>query len=98
MCRALRLGTVVEGVETEEQRTVLLGLGCEEAQGFLFSRPMPAEETWEYLEQGARHLKAVRPRRSEKKSARKSTPRKRPAQTRKRPTRKRSAQKEKKSA
>jgi diguanylate cyclase (GGDEF)-like protein/PAS domain S-box-containing protein len=54
MCRALRLHTVVEGVETEEQRAVLLGLGCEEAQGFLFSPPMPAEETWAFLESGAK--------------------------------------------
>ncbi|MGH7540989.1 MAG: putative bifunctional diguanylate cyclase/phosphodiesterase, partial [Gemmatimonadota bacterium] len=53
MCRALRLHTVVEGIETEAQREVLLALGCEEAQGFLFGRAMPAARTWECLEHAA---------------------------------------------
>ena len=34
---------VAEGVETREQRDVLVGLGCDEMQGFHFARPMPAE-------------------------------------------------------
>jgi diguanylate cyclase (GGDEF)-like protein/PAS domain S-box-containing protein len=49
MCRALRLHTVVEGVETEAQREILMGLGCEEAQGFLFSKPLPASEASKQL-------------------------------------------------
>jgi diguanylate cyclase (GGDEF)-like protein/PAS domain S-box-containing protein len=42
---AHRLGMTVlaEGVETEGQRDALLGLGCDEAQGFLFSRPLSAD-------------------------------------------------------
>lgn len=33
---------IAEGVETERQREVLIGLGCRRMQGFLFHRPMPA--------------------------------------------------------
>jgi EAL domain-containing protein (putative c-di-GMP-specific phosphodiesterase class I) len=38
-----------EGVETDEQRQILSGLGCDEAQGFFFSRPVPIEEVPEVL-------------------------------------------------
>lgn len=35
---------VAEGVETEEQAGLLRGLGCDEFQGYLFSKPLPEEE------------------------------------------------------
>lgn len=41
LARALHMEVTVEGVETFFQRDVLLGLGCNKAQGFLFARPMP---------------------------------------------------------
>ena len=44
MSHTLRLDVVAEGVETEEQRRVLFDLGCDEFQGFLFARPMPAAD------------------------------------------------------
>jgi len=44
MARSLELSTVAEGVETEQQRDHLRELGCEIAQGFLYSRPVPADE------------------------------------------------------
>ena len=44
LCHTLKLGCVVEGVETAEQVSVLAGLGCEMMQGFYFHRPMEAEE------------------------------------------------------
>lgn len=39
--QAVGLTIVAEGVETEAQRAMLSGLGCDEAQGYLFSRPVP---------------------------------------------------------
>lgn len=44
MAHALNLRVVAEGVETERQRDALLALNCDELQGFLFARPMPAEK------------------------------------------------------
>jgi diguanylate cyclase (GGDEF)-like protein/PAS domain S-box-containing protein len=41
--RALGLSTVAEGVETSEQADILVELGCEEAQGYLFGAPAPPE-------------------------------------------------------
>ena len=35
---------VAEGVETAEQRDVLVALGCDELQGFFFARPMAPEK------------------------------------------------------
>jgi EAL domain-containing protein (putative c-di-GMP-specific phosphodiesterase class I) len=34
---------LAEGVEQEAQRTLLLEQGCDQAQGYLFGRPMPAD-------------------------------------------------------
>jgi EAL domain-containing protein (putative c-di-GMP-specific phosphodiesterase class I) len=41
---ALRLQSVAEGIETKEQWSGLVAMGCQIGQGFLFSRPLPAEE------------------------------------------------------
>jgi diguanylate cyclase len=42
LAHALGLRVVAEGVETERQRDILLRLRCDELQGFLFAKPMPA--------------------------------------------------------
>ena len=44
IARGLRLDLMAEGVETRQQVAYLREHGCMEAQGFLFSRPLPAEE------------------------------------------------------
>lgn len=44
LARILRLELIAEGIETEAQRQFLLDLGCEEAQGFLFSKPLSRDE------------------------------------------------------
>jgi len=44
MAHALHLRVVAEGVETERQLDFLRGTGCDQYQGFLFSKPVPAPE------------------------------------------------------
>nr|WP_315205584.1 EAL domain-containing protein [uncultured Albidiferax sp.] len=44
LAHAMHLKVVAEGVETDEQSHLLQGLQCDELQGFLFSKPMPAEQ------------------------------------------------------
>lgn len=44
MATALNLRVIAEGVETPGQRDLLVAMGCNELQGFLFSLPMPAYE------------------------------------------------------
>ncbi|MCK9379566.1 MAG: EAL domain-containing protein [Sulfuritalea sp.] len=43
LAHSLKLKVVAEGVETEEQSRLLRLLDCDEMQGFLFSKPVPAE-------------------------------------------------------
>jgi diguanylate cyclase (GGDEF)-like protein/PAS domain S-box-containing protein len=45
----LGLKVVAEGVETEEARVRLAELGCDTAQGYYFSRPLPAEELTRWI-------------------------------------------------
>ncbi len=45
----LRMGIVVEGVETVDQMHYLQSLGCEHAQGYLFSQPLTAAQATELL-------------------------------------------------
>ncbi len=53
MAKALDLSTVAEGVEEEEQLEFLVDEGCDLIQGFLISRPIPAEEIGPFLESRA---------------------------------------------
>ncbi|MDB4837966.1 EAL domain-containing protein [Marinomonas sp.] len=44
LCSSLNVNSTVEGVETEEQKELLLALGCKNMQGYYFYRPASIEE------------------------------------------------------
>ncbi len=49
LARNLRLNVIAEGVETEAQLAYLKARGCEKVQGYLFCRPLPAEQVMAYI-------------------------------------------------
>jgi diguanylate cyclase (GGDEF)-like protein len=49
MAHSLGFTVIAEGVETEEQANFLRLLRCEQAQGYLFARPMPADDLLRFL-------------------------------------------------
>ncbi len=49
LARVLGMDVVAEGIETCEQYHLLRDLGCRFGQGFLFARPLPAEEVTQLL-------------------------------------------------
>ena len=49
LARSLGISTTAEGVETHEELRELIDQGCEEAQGFLFSRPISEMNVSELL-------------------------------------------------
>lgn len=71
LARSLRLTCVAEGVETEDQLLALRDLGCDHAQGYLLSRPVPGDELGGVLDRiagaaellgradGPRHIRVV---------------------------------------
>jgi len=56
MARALSLDAIAEGVENEGQLSELCRLGCDYAQGHLFSRPLPAAKVTRLLREGGFEL------------------------------------------
>lgn len=59
MAANLGLLTIAEGVETAEQYALLREQGCQEMQGYLFSRPLPAADFFALASQTPRPLLAV---------------------------------------
>jgi EAL domain-containing protein (putative c-di-GMP-specific phosphodiesterase class I) len=53
MSKSLKLKTIAEGVEFEEERKILRDLGCDILQGFYFSKPVDKEELLQMLEKNS---------------------------------------------
>ena len=51
MARTMQMGVIAEGVESTEQLAHLRANGCQRAQGYLFSRPLPAEQFKKLLDE-----------------------------------------------
>lgn len=48
LAKSLNLEVIAEGVETDEQKDILLGIGCHHIQGFLYSKPLSEEDFKNY--------------------------------------------------
>lgn len=64
LANSLELGVVAEGVETQQQFQWLLENGCRVFQGYLFSRPVPADQLVSIETSTHRNLSPTRPARS----------------------------------
>ena len=51
LAHKLGITAIAEGVETQEQVTLLKQLGCESVQGYFFSRPLPSAEAGALISQ-----------------------------------------------
>ena len=59
MAHALNLRVVAEGVETRQQRDLLVAMGCDELQGYLFAKPMPAQDLANWSARDANSAEAI---------------------------------------
>jgi EAL domain-containing protein (putative c-di-GMP-specific phosphodiesterase class I) len=59
LARSLRLTVTAEGVETDAEEKALQLLHCDQMQGYLFSRAVPATELEALLEKGHRCIQVV---------------------------------------
>jgi diguanylate cyclase (GGDEF)-like protein/PAS domain S-box-containing protein len=57
----LKMQTTAEGVETQEELQLVRDLGCSLVQGYIFGKPMPADEALELANRGAATLPAQYP-------------------------------------
>jgi diguanylate cyclase len=59
LAEQLGLDTLAEGVETPEEHAMLAQLGCRHVQGYVIARPMPFEETADWIAKHRAQLKAL---------------------------------------
>jgi len=59
LSHSLAMQVVAEGVETDAQLDFLRRLGCDQAQGYLIGRPMPADQLAQRLPQRLRLVDAA---------------------------------------
>jgi diguanylate cyclase (GGDEF)-like protein/PAS domain S-box-containing protein len=57
MAHSLKMHAIAEGVETVEQLELLRGFGCDEVQGFYFSKPLPPDEFERFMIEQPQHKK-----------------------------------------
>jgi diguanylate cyclase (GGDEF)-like protein len=50
LARGLNADVIAEGIETPEQREMIADLGCRLVQGYLFGRPMPADDAFRFAQ------------------------------------------------
>jgi len=58
LAHSLGLKVVAEGIETDACFSVLAGMGCDVAQGYLIARPQPLSQLFEFLGQDRRQLRS----------------------------------------
>lgn len=56
LCRDLKLDVVTEGIETKEQIEFITSCGCQIAQGFYYSKPVPKEEFEAFASEHLSHI------------------------------------------
>jgi diguanylate cyclase (GGDEF)-like protein len=59
--KSLGMQVIAEGVETVEQEAYIIAQGCNEGQGYLYSKPLPARELTNYLKQARRLSSTANP-------------------------------------
>jgi diguanylate cyclase (GGDEF)-like protein/PAS domain S-box-containing protein len=64
IARTLEIDVIAEGIETEEQRTLMTDMGCRYGQGYLLARPMTWEKAQVLLRSGQGLVPELRPRRA----------------------------------
>jgi EAL domain-containing protein (putative c-di-GMP-specific phosphodiesterase class I) len=64
LAHRLGMNVIAEGVETVDQQTVLSGLNCQFAQGFLFARPLNKVDAGAFIRKGQRERASKEERRS----------------------------------